>query len=80
MRPGYSFDRIGDEAYSVLLGTLRTCLVMLLCSLAILWQIGEVEPRTYRLYRLAAELESGSAGVLLWGNAAALLLERFRRR
>jgi len=74
------FDSLCDEAHAMLLGTLRTCCAMLVLSLALLLHIGGPSPRTYSLYRLAAELESSSAGVFLCGNFAALFLERFHRR
>ena len=75
-----AFSSIGDDAYAMILGTMRVSCVMLLCSFALLIHIGELSPRTYALYRLAAELQSGSGALLLCGNFAALLLERFRRR
>ena len=74
------FDSLSEEAGVMLLGTLRTCCAMLLLSLAVLLWVGEPGPRTISLYRMAAELESSSAGVLLCGNAAALFLEQFHRR
>ena len=74
------FGSLSDEAFCVLAGTLKVCCTMLLCSLALLLEIGELRPDTYTLYRLAAELESDAAAVLLVGNFAALFLERFHRR
>ncbi len=74
------FSLLGDESYAMILGTLRTSCVMLLCSLALLIHIGALTPRTYSLYRLAAELQSASGAFLLCGNFSALVLERFRRR
>ena len=76
-RPDFSL--LGDDSYAMILGTLRTSCVMLLCSLALLVHIGGLTPRTYGLYRLAAELQSASGAFLLCGNFSALLLERFRR-
>ena len=76
----YVVNAMSEEAYCLVKGTLRTCCVMLLLSLALLLHTGGLSPETYSLYRLAAELESSSAAVLLWGNAAALFLERCRRR
>ena len=70
----------GEEAQEMLLGTLRVSCVMALCSLALLLHTGGLSPRTYALYRLAAELESSSGAFLLCGNFAALLLESLRRR
>ena len=70
----------GEDALEILLWTLRVCCVMLLCSLALLIHTGGLSPRTYELYRLAAELESSSAGFLLCGNFAALLAESLHRR
>ena len=64
----------------ILVWTLRVCCVMLLCSLTLLIHTGGLSPRTYSLYRLAAELESSSAGFLLCGNFAALLAEGLHRR
>ena len=75
-----ALDSMSDEAYAMLTGTLRTCCAMLMLSLTLLVYTGGPEPRTYSLYRLAAELESSSAGVLLAGNFAALFLESLRRR
>ncbi len=75
-----AFSSLGDDAYAMILGTMRSSCVMLLCSLTVLIHIGALTPRTYALYRLAAELQSGSGALLLCGNFAALLLERFRRR
>ena len=74
------FANISDEAFCLLSGTLKTVCVMLLCSLAILWEIGSPGPDTYSLYHLASQLESNAAGVLLVGNFASLLLERAYRR
>ncbi|MBQ3276734.1 MAG: hypothetical protein IJH47_06755 [Oscillospiraceae bacterium] len=73
------FSLLGDESYAMILGTLRTSCVMLLCSLALLIHTGGLSPRTYGLYRLAAELQSASGAFLLCGNFSALLLERFHR-
>ena len=75
-----SLTPLSDDAWEILLGTLRVSCVMLLCSLTLLIHIGTLTPRTYSLYRLAAELESSSAGFLLCGNFAALLAESLHRR
>ena len=79
MKGTINFSRLGEESYAMILGTLRTSGVMLLCSAALLLYTGGLTPRTYALYRLAAELQSASGGILLLGNFAALFLERFRR-
>ena len=71
---------LNEDTQDILLGTLRVCCVMLLCSLTLLIHTGGLTPRTYELYRLAAELESSSAGFLLCGNFAALLIESLHRR
>ena len=73
------FARLGDDSYAMIVGTLRTSCVMLLCSLALLIHTGGLSPRNYEQYRLAAELQSASGAVLLLGNFAALFLERFHR-
>ncbi len=77
---GRVLNEMSDDAYVMLSGSLRTCCAMLLLSLTLLIHIGDLSPRTYSLYRLAAELESSSAGVLLCGNFAALFLEGLHRR
>ena len=74
------FGAMSEEAFCMLSGTLKTVCVMLLCSLAILKEIGPPGPDTYRLFYLASQLESNAFGVLLIGNFAALFLERFQRR
>ena len=74
------FGFMSDEAYCLLSGTLKTVCVMLLCSLALLLEASPVRPDTYRLYHLAAQLESNALGVVLTGNFAALFLERQHRR
>ena len=71
---------LSEDAEDILLGTLRVCCVMLLCSLTLLIHTGGLTPKTYELYRLAAELQSSSAGFLLCGNFAALLIESLHRR
>lgn len=73
------FGTVSDEAFCMLSGTLKTVCAMLVCSLAILTQIGPPVPDTYRLYYLASQLESNAVGVLLIGNFAALFLERIQR-
>ena len=73
------FGALSDEAFCLLSGTLKTCCAMLLCSLALLVHTGGLRPDTYSLYRLAADLQSNAAGILLVGNFAALLLERHHR-
>lgn len=80
MKKVYSlFGSLSPEAFAMLTASLRLCCAMLLASLAILLRIGSVTPDTYSLYRLAAELQNSSAAVLILGNAAALLLQQFRR-
>ena len=74
------FGKISDEAFCMLSGSLKTVCAMLLCSLALLIHTGGLRPDTYRLYYLAAQLESNAAGVLVVGNFAALFLERAHRR
>ena len=74
------FGRLSDEAHCLLVDTLRIGCVMLGCSLALLLRSGGLHPDTYRLYRLAAQLQSNSAGVILTGNFAAVFLESLRRR
>ena len=74
------FGRISDEAFFLLSGTLKVCCVMLGCSLMLLLHTGGLRPETRELYFLAAQLESNSAGLLLFGNFTALFLEDFRRR
>lgn len=71
------FSSLSAEAFAMLTLSLRLCCGMLFLSLAILLHIGSVTPDTYSLYRLAAELQNSSAAVLIFGNAAALLLEQF---
>ena len=73
------FGILSDEAYCLLSGTLKTVCAMLLCSLAVLLEIGRPAPDTYSLYYLASQLESNALGVLLVGNFAALFLERSHR-
>ena len=73
------FGSLCDEAFCLLSGTLKTCCAMLLCSLALLVHTGGLHPDTYSLYRLAADLQSNAAGILLVGNFAALLLEQRHR-
>ena len=74
------FGTVSEEAFCMLSGTLKTVCAMLVCSLAILLEIGPPGPDTYRLYYLASQLESNALRVLLLGNFAALLLERVHRR
>lgn len=74
------FSPLSEEAFGMVRGTLCVSCAMLFCSAIILLHIGELAPRTYALYRLAAELETASGGFLLLGNAAAFVLERARRR
>ena len=74
------FGSLSEDAYGLLLGTLRCCCVMLVCSLAVLIHIETLSPRTYALYRLAAALQSESGVFLLCGNFAALWMERLHRR
>ena len=71
---------LSEDTLDILLGTLQVCCVMLLCSLTLLIHTGGLTTGTYELYRLAAELESSSAGFLLCGNFAALLIESLHRR
>lgn len=71
---------VGEDAQTLLLWTLRVSCVMAGCSLLLLVHIGGLSPRTYALYRLAAELESSSGAFLLCGNFAAVLTESLRRR
>ena len=74
------FEKVSEEAQDLVVWTLRVSCVMALCSLAVLIHTGGLSPRTYALYRLAAELESNSGAFLLCGNFAAVLLESLRRR
>ena len=74
------FSPLSEEAFGMVRGTLCVSCAMLFCSVMVLLHIGELDPRTYALYRLAAELETASGGFLLLGNAAALVLENLRRR
>ena len=74
------FGAMSQEAYCMLSGTLKTACAMLLCSLALLVEVGRPGPDTYRLYYLASQLESNALGVVLAGNFAALFLERHHRR
>ena len=74
------FSLLGDESYAMILGTLRTSCVMLLCSLALLLEANPPGPDTYKIYHLAAQLESNALGIVVVGNFAALFLERLHRR
>lgn len=74
------FAELGEDTQELLVWTLRVSCVMALCSLILLLHTGGLSPRTYALYRLAAELESSSGAFLLCGNFAALLLESHHRR
>lgn len=74
------FGEVSDEAFCLLSGTMKTVCTMLLCSLALLLESGPPGPDTYRIYYLAAQLESNALGVAVVGNFAALFLERFHRR
>lgn len=74
------FSPLSEEAFGMVRGTLCVSCAMLFCSVILLLHIRELAPRTYALYRLAAELETASGGFLLLGNAAAFVLERARRR
>ena len=74
------FGSISDEAYCLLSGALKTACAMLLCSLALLLEACPPGPDTYKIYCLAAQLESNALGIVIIGNFAALFLERFHRR
>ena len=74
------FSDLTDEAFCLLAGTLKVECTMLLCSLLLLLHCGGLCVDTYPLYRLAAQLQSNAAGVLLVGNFAALFLESLHRR
>ena len=74
------FGSISEEAYCLLSGTLKTVCAMLLCSLALLLASSPPGPDTYRIYFLAAQMESNALGLVLAGNFAALFLERQHRR
>ena len=74
------FGAMSQEAFCLLSGSLKTACAMLLCSLALLLEIGRPGPDTYELYNLAAQLESNALGVVVVGNFAALFLERLHRR
>ena len=76
----FIFGSMSQEAFCLLSGSLKTACVMLLCSLALLLEIGRPGPDTYQLYYLAAQLESNALGVVVVGNFAALFLERQHRR
>ena len=76
----YLFSALSEEAFGMVRGTLCVSCAMLFCSVILLLHIGELAPRTYAFYRLAAELETASGGFLLLGNAGAFVLERARRR
>ena len=80
MKMKLRFSALSEDAFCMVRGTLCVSCVMLLCSLAILLHIGALTPRSYALYRLAAELETVSGGFLLIGNFAAFVLEALRRR
>lgn len=73
------FGNLSDEAFCLLVGTLKTGCAMLVCSLLLLVHTGGLHPDTYALYSLAAQLQSNAAGVFLVGNFAALFLESQRR-
>lgn len=79
-RPNDIFRPLSESGFGMVRGTLCVSCVMLLCSLAVLLHIGALTPRTYALYRLAAELQTASGGFLLAGNFAALLVECAHRR
>ena len=76
----YLFSRLSEEAFGMVRGTLCVSCVMLFCSVMLLLHIGALTPRTYALYRLAADLETASGGFLLLGNTGAFVLECLRRR
>ena len=76
----YLFSALSEEAFGMVRGTLCVSCVMLFCSVMLLLHIGALTPRTYALYRLAAELETASGGFLLLGNTGAFVLECLRRR
>ena len=80
MKMKLRFSALSEDAFGMVRGTLCVSCVMLLCSLVILLHIGALTPRSYALYRLAAELETVSGGFLLIGNLAAFVLEALRRR
>ena len=75
----FRFSGLSAASYDILSGTLRLCCCMLFCSFLLLLHTGGLTVRTYSLFRLAAELQSSSAAVLLAGNVSALLLELLKR-
>ncbi len=76
----YLFSALSEEAFGMVRGTLCVSCMMLFCSVILLLHIGELAPRTYALYRLAAALETASGDFLLLGTAAAFVLESLCRR
>ena len=52
----YLFSALSEEAFGMVRGTLCVSCAMLYCSVMLLLHIGALTPRTYALYRLAAEL------------------------
>jgi hypothetical protein len=73
------FGNLSDEAFCLLSGSLKVGCAMLLCSLALLVHTGGLRADTYELYRLAAQLQSNAAGVIVAGNFAAVVLESLHR-
>ena len=74
------FRPLSEDTFRMVRGTLAVGCTMLFCSVMVLIHIGALTPRTYALYRLAAELQSSAGGFLRAGNFAALILENLRRR
>lgn len=64
-----------QPSWDALKGTLMVCCAMAFCSFVILIDIGEPTISTYCLYRIAQELSSAPAGLLLIAGIGTVLVE-----
>ena len=70
-------NRISDESFCLLAGTLRTCCTMVFCAFMLLVHIGPVSPRSFSLYQMALELTLSPVGLLLIGGLCSVIVEDF---
>ena len=68
-----------EEAWDLLMNTLRLCCVMLLCAFAILVDVGSPGLDTLSLWRGAEEYSRVCSGILLCGVLASAFLDTHLR-
>ena len=70
-----SFDALCDAAFAMLAGCMKVSCAMLLCAFLFLLHMGDLSPDTVRFLRMARELVSGGAVVLLMGVLGCAVLQ-----